>query len=219
MPKIVDHDEYRKEILEKCLNLFGRKGYSNVTIREIAEEVGVSTGTLYHYFPTKQKILEQMFSYVRETNVGQYLEQVASINSVEERLDKIADFWIEHEELYQNIMLLAIDLLRNDKSDNSETVFNEFSEYYTHVMSTKLNLSTEFAKSLFIYILGLIFHSLLTPKSFSYSRQVSILKNMLSAFISEGNNSDLSKEEMKEALFNIFSTGIVPEEDEKSRNN
>ena len=57
MPKIVDHDEYRKELLERCFGIFSRKGFSNVTMREIVSEIGVSTGTLYHYFDTKEKII------------------------------------------------------------------------------------------------------------------------------------------------------------------
>ena len=53
MPKIVDRDRYRKELLNKCFDIFAEKGYSSVTMREIGSEIGVSTGTLYHYFPSK----------------------------------------------------------------------------------------------------------------------------------------------------------------------
>lgn len=204
MPKVVDHDEYRKEILERCFNLFSRKGYSNVTMREIAAEVGVSTGTLYHYFPTKQSILEQMFTYVRETNVGEYLRRIADVDSVSDRLDTIAGFWNENEEFYQNVMLLAIDLFRNDDSGKSETVFNEFSDYYTKAMSDKLEVSTRFARSLFIYILGLIFHSILTPENKFYSKQVSILKNVLEQLLVKGRHDEQAGKSAED-LSGIFS--------------
>ncbi|MGB6015410.1 MAG: helix-turn-helix domain-containing protein, partial [Nodosilinea sp.] len=48
MPKIVDHDQYRREILDQCFDLFAEKGYAALTMRQIAQELGVSTGTLYH---------------------------------------------------------------------------------------------------------------------------------------------------------------------------
>ena len=59
MPKIVDHEQYRKELLGKCFDLFAQKGYGSITMRQIAQGLGVSTGTLYHYFPSKQALFEQ----------------------------------------------------------------------------------------------------------------------------------------------------------------
>ncbi|NJL79674.1 MAG: helix-turn-helix transcriptional regulator, partial [Richelia sp. SM2_1_7] len=60
MPKIVDHEKYRKELLWKSFDLFAQKGYGSVTMREIAKELGVSTGTLYHYFPNKESLYLQL---------------------------------------------------------------------------------------------------------------------------------------------------------------
>ena len=64
MPKIVDRDRYRKELLNKCFDIFAEKGYSSVTMREIGSEIGVSTGTLYHYFPSKESLFEQLIEYL-----------------------------------------------------------------------------------------------------------------------------------------------------------
>jgi AcrR family transcriptional regulator len=36
MPKSVDHIQYRKELLNKCFNLFAEKGYGSITMRQIA---------------------------------------------------------------------------------------------------------------------------------------------------------------------------------------
>lgn len=206
MPKVVDHDEYRKELLEKCFHLFSRKGYSKVTMREIAAETGVSTGTLYHYFPTKQKIFEQMFAFVRETNVGEYLNRIADVELMSERLEKIADFWKDKGEFYQNLMLLAIDLHRSDSTDDTEKIFIDFSEYYTGTMSDRLNISRQFAKSIFIYLLGLVFHSLLTPNHISYSDQISIVKNILETVIVKGIQSESSDKIIIKELMNILSS-------------
>ncbi len=64
MPKIVDAQQYRQELLSKCFDLFAEKGYANVTTRQIAKELEVSTGTLYHYFPNKQVLFEQLAEQV-----------------------------------------------------------------------------------------------------------------------------------------------------------
>src|SRR5579859_2981962 len=46
MPKLVDHVQYRKHLLEQCFDLFSIRGYSALTTRQIAEALNVSSGTL-----------------------------------------------------------------------------------------------------------------------------------------------------------------------------
>jgi AcrR family transcriptional regulator len=45
------------DILSSAAALFSRRGYHAVGIRDLAESVGLSTSTLYHYYKTKQDIL------------------------------------------------------------------------------------------------------------------------------------------------------------------
>jgi AcrR family transcriptional regulator len=183
MPKIVDREAYRREILEKCLHLFSRKGYAKVTMREIAAEVGVSTGTLYHYFPTKEKIQEALFSHIMETNVGEYLRRVEKTESVAERLRIIAQFWKEHGDYYQNVMLLAVDSYRSDTDGSTQNIFWAFSEYYTNAMARRLETSDRFARDLFIYLLGLILHSILTPDNLPLSVEIDHLEESLGTML------------------------------------
>lgn len=57
MPKIVDHEERRREILEATWRVIARDGIEAATVREIAREVGYSNGVLSHYFTNKEEIL------------------------------------------------------------------------------------------------------------------------------------------------------------------
>jgi AcrR family transcriptional regulator len=45
------------DILSRAATLFSQRGYHAVGIRDLAEAVGLSTSTLYHYYATKQDIL------------------------------------------------------------------------------------------------------------------------------------------------------------------
>ena len=179
MPKIVDHDEYRRELLEKCFSIITRKGYAGVTMREIAKEIGVSTGTLYHYFPTKESIMEQMFAFVQETNVGEFITLTQQLESVDDKLDIFVEKWKEFGDFYQNVMLLSIDVMRNVKGRDTEEIFVSFSDYYTNAMAKELGLPEEGARALFVYLLGIVFHSMLTPRFMPYNRQIDILRGML----------------------------------------
>jgi AcrR family transcriptional regulator len=200
MPKIVDREAYRKQILDKCFHLFSRKGYAKVTMREIAAEVGVSTGTLYHYFPTKEKIQESLFAYIMESNVGEYFRRVEKTDSVAERLRIIADFWKEHGDYYQNVMLLAIDSFRSDADESSQEVFWAFSEYYTRAMGDRLGITERCARDLFIHLLGLVFHSILTPGNLHFSEEIDHLEKTLAGLIPHTNNTTASDRTCLEQL-------------------
>ncbi|GAB3246580.1 TetR/AcrR family transcriptional regulator [Nocardioides dilutus] len=57
MPKIVDHEERRREVLDATWRVIGREGLNAATVRRIAEEAGHSNGVLAHYFNNKNDIL------------------------------------------------------------------------------------------------------------------------------------------------------------------
>ena len=57
MPKDVDHDERREELLEAVWRVIARDGMERATIRAIARETGWSSGVLAHYFADKDEIL------------------------------------------------------------------------------------------------------------------------------------------------------------------
>lgn len=57
MPKIVDHEARRKEIVMATWRVIARDGLAGTTIREIAREAGYSNGVLAHYFADRDEIL------------------------------------------------------------------------------------------------------------------------------------------------------------------
>ena len=57
MPKIVDWDERRDEILSATWRVIARNGIAGATIRAIAREANCSAGILAHYFDDKEDIL------------------------------------------------------------------------------------------------------------------------------------------------------------------
>lgn len=70
MAKALDHDERRRELALACAPLFARCGYAALNMRQIAAELGVSTGVLYHYFSGKAALFETVALATVETDVG-----------------------------------------------------------------------------------------------------------------------------------------------------
>ena len=57
MPKIVDHEVQRVKFAEAAMSLIAQHGLEGVTMRAVAREAGLSYGSLFHYFSSKDELL------------------------------------------------------------------------------------------------------------------------------------------------------------------
>jgi AcrR family transcriptional regulator len=83
-------EEKRRLILDAAVRVFARKGFHTCRVGDIAEEAGVAHGLLYHYFSSKDELLESVF---RETwaELVDALEEVAdSDQAAREQLQDVA---------------------------------------------------------------------------------------------------------------------------------
>jgi TetR/AcrR family transcriptional regulator, fatty acid metabolism regulator protein len=78
--KAATQEEKRQKILEAAVRAFARKGYHACRVGEIAEEAGVAYGLVYHYFGSKEEVLQTIF---RDT----WEQMLARIREVEEADD------------------------------------------------------------------------------------------------------------------------------------
>ena len=56
MPKVVDVDEKRREIIAAAVRLIADEGFGSATMRRVAKEVGCTTGQVTHYFANREEI-------------------------------------------------------------------------------------------------------------------------------------------------------------------
>ncbi|MCP3803950.1 TetR/AcrR family transcriptional regulator [Allokutzneria sp. A3M-2-11 16] len=64
MPRTVDpakHEAKRLLILDAAAECFARKGFERTTTAEICARAGISSGSLFHYFPSKRAIFVAIF--------------------------------------------------------------------------------------------------------------------------------------------------------------
>jgi AcrR family transcriptional regulator len=54
-------EEKRRQILDAAVRVFAHKGFHTSRVGDIAEEAGVAHGLLYHYFESKDQLLETVF--------------------------------------------------------------------------------------------------------------------------------------------------------------
>ncbi|MEA4826907.1 MAG: TetR/AcrR family transcriptional regulator [Clostridium sp.] len=85
MRVIKESDERKKEILDISERLLRIKGYGKCTIMDIIKEVGIAKGTFYHYFKSKEEVLDAIvLRYVDIVrNNAEEILLIENINSVE----------------------------------------------------------------------------------------------------------------------------------------
>jgi AcrR family transcriptional regulator len=54
----ISADERRRQILDAAVRVFARAGYAGCRVADVAEEAGVAYGLVYHYFASKDALLE-----------------------------------------------------------------------------------------------------------------------------------------------------------------
>lgn len=117
MPKIVDHEQYRKELLSKSFHLFAQKGYGAITMRQLAEGLGVSTGTLYHYFPSKQVIFEQMMLERIDSSMRTFASDVALRTRIVDKMTVVFQFFQREEKDATEELILYIEYYKHQQRE------------------------------------------------------------------------------------------------------
>ncbi|MEV7013456.1 TetR/AcrR family transcriptional regulator [Streptosporangium sp. NPDC051022] len=64
--------ERRDHLVKLAAELFARKGFQATTVREIAEEAGILSGSLYHHFDSKETIVDEVLTTFLDDLVGRY---------------------------------------------------------------------------------------------------------------------------------------------------
>ena len=88
MAKVVDHDERRREILQKSLGLFARMGYPQVTYQQLAESCGLTRTALYKYFKNKRDVFDNAL-YQLVQNINMQLHEKIQANPALKSSEKL----------------------------------------------------------------------------------------------------------------------------------
>jgi AcrR family transcriptional regulator len=73
-------EDKRRHLLDAAVRVFARKGFHASRVGDIAEEAGVAHGLLYHYFKSKDDVLEAVF----HENWSVLLTRIASVEETDE---------------------------------------------------------------------------------------------------------------------------------------
>lgn len=198
MPKIVDHDQYRKELLDKSFDLFAEKGYASITMREIAQGLDVSTGTLYHYFPSKQALFEQLVEWLSHKDVLLASEELAGMETLQERIEALGQLLVREESDTIKQSFILFDFYQHqdrEELQNSE-LLQRVDERYMQAASGLLEINDPvIIRFVLNFISGLITERLSGNQKFSFTEQMALLGKMLTVYLEQ--QAGLSKHQVR----------------------
>jgi AcrR family transcriptional regulator len=87
--------EKRRVILDAAVRVFARQGFHTCRVSDIADEAGVAYGLVYHYFPSKETILDTLFLERWEVMLAAIAETESTDLPPREKLRAIASFIVD----------------------------------------------------------------------------------------------------------------------------
>jgi TetR/AcrR family transcriptional regulator, transcriptional repressor of bet genes len=91
MPKLGMGPIRREQICRGAAAVIAREGFAGTTMRMVAEEAGVSTGMLNHYFANRQDLIVQALVFVSERSQERYRLAIDGLRPGRRRLEALLD--------------------------------------------------------------------------------------------------------------------------------
>jgi AcrR family transcriptional regulator len=115
-----DAQKLRDELLEAAMQLFSDRGLEGVSMRAVAERIGVSAMTPYRYFADKAELLSGLWQFVLRSLFNQMVEAVAAQRDARSRvrasLAAFLDYWEANPEHYRLVYMTEQTTRRQEKA-------------------------------------------------------------------------------------------------------
>ena len=186
MPKIVDREKYRKELLWKSFDLFAQKGYASITMREIAKELGVSTGTLYHYFPNKEALFLQLVEEQAEQDISDFLAEAGDVKSLSDQIKTLINFLAKSEDYFIKQFLLWTDFYQQQERSEilNNRILQRIWEHGRKALSEYLQIQDRAVIDFIVnQFNGVIIVRMFEGDAISYEEQGELLAKMIVAYL------------------------------------
>ncbi len=112
----------KNKIIGAATKLFSEKGYDETTMQDIMQLSGLSKGAIYHYFRSKQEIMEFLSNYAKEM-VSNYLKELVDNQDLtaKQKIEKVITYLSVNEALpeltkgrwAEKVPFALLDTLRN----------------------------------------------------------------------------------------------------------
>ena len=143
IPEVYHDNETKNTILNKATELFALKGFSYVSMRDIAKAVGIKMSSIYYYYEGKEALLEDVLARF-ESRYRHYFDWLTEANRQAESFNELMDNMFNREflEMQDPINCLSMSLVVKEQH-NHESVrkifFDLFIDYSVAQLQADFN--------------------------------------------------------------------------------
>lgn len=127
----INKADRRQAILDAAVKVFARQGFHACRVSDIADEAGVAYGLVYHYFPSKDEVLNTLFLERWNVMLAMIREVDAQQMAVREKLTAIASFIVDSYAHDPDLMKVIIVEVTRAANSFGQTHLGKIREAYT----------------------------------------------------------------------------------------
>ncbi|MFL5883726.1 MAG: TetR/AcrR family transcriptional regulator [Thermoleophilaceae bacterium] len=106
----------RRMILDAAITVFARQGFHHCRVSDVADEAGVAYGLVYHYFDSKEQILDTLFTERWRIMLDAIVAIDQEEGNAREKLYRVASFIIDsyrHEPDLMKVIIVEVTRAAN----------------------------------------------------------------------------------------------------------
>ncbi len=125
--------EKRRQILDAAIRVFARQGFHSARVSDIAAEAGVAYGLVYHYFDSKEQMLNELFTERWSLLLDAIRQADVELDSPRDKLGAAAGFIIESYRHNPELMKVIIVEVTRAANSFGRTHLAEIREAYDQI--------------------------------------------------------------------------------------
>jgi AcrR family transcriptional regulator len=123
----------RRTILDAAVRVFARQGFHTCRVSDIADEAGVAYGLVYHYFSSKEEILDTLFLERWDVMLAAIAEADAAKPAPRDKLGAIAAFIIDSYRHDPDLMKVIIVEVTRAANTFARTHLDKIRDAYSQI--------------------------------------------------------------------------------------
>lgn len=192
MPKLVDHDARRMEIAQATWAAVQNVGIERLRLRDIAGEVGFTTGVFAHYFPDKDSVVRFAFNLAYQHASDQIRHSNETVSSALERLRNALVALVPDKNQPESVAFVSMCFgIRNSKDPLLTSAYKKKRNEYQRLLKSYIrdaandgeilnDKSPDDILDLVLAVLdGVCVAALLNPQGYSKVRCTRIVETMI----------------------------------------
>lgn len=121
----------KNQIIETAASLFREKGYNAVSMRDLAEELGIKASSLYNHIASKEEILAEIIMDLAKAFTEHILRVVQEDSTAVEKINQIIEMHV-HTTIHRTDNLACMNKEWKNLAEEKQQIYKSLRKQYEH---------------------------------------------------------------------------------------